>query len=51
MAQVDPNKVINKLAIKLANAHIQLAMQEVALEEALEAQGVGAPTPSEPQGD
>lgn len=43
MAQVDPEKVINKLAIKLANAHIQLAMQEVALEEAQ--RGVGVPTP------
>jgi hypothetical protein len=42
MAEVDPNKVIQKLAMRIANDAIQLAMTQVAAENAAESQP-GAP--------
>lgn len=34
MAQVDPNRIINKLALKLAQNEIDLAIKEILLEDA-----------------
>lgn len=38
MADVDPNKVIQKLAMRIANDAIQLAMTQVAADAVLEQQ-------------
>lgn len=43
MAQVDPNKVIQKLAMRIANDAIQLAMTQVAVDEAAEQQAKTPP--------
>lgn len=34
MAQIDPQKVINRLAMQLANTQVQLAIKETELEDA-----------------
>jgi hypothetical protein len=39
MAQVDPNRVIQKLALRIANDAIQLAMTQVAADDAAEQHG------------